>query len=205
MKNCYFLRKAEGSGPDFFVVGTGIKRISAIDIAARVPQRRQAPSPFLFYVLAFSIVPLQQEFMASKPNPVPGYPPAYDEIPSLTIPPGLEILAAHWFFRHGERTPVRERLTHLGIPSRWNMCSAGRVFAAGVLNDPDLHALPDGKKQDAQLMLLRKRIEYGADNSARKGGENECAWGELTDLGRLSTLRLGKKLRELYVDKCVHV
>ena len=27
------------------------------------------------------------------------------------------------------------------------------------------------------------------------------SWGELTDLGRLSTMRLGKQLRARYVDK----
>ena len=144
--------------------------------------------------------------MASKPNPVPGYPPAYDEITSLSIPPGLELLAAHWFFRHGERTPVRERLTHLGIPSRWNMCSAGQEFAAGVLNDPDQPVQKqdaNAKRQEAQLMLLRKRMEFPLGNTPRVGGENECGWGQLTNLGRLSTLRLGQKLRELYVDKSI--
>lgn len=31
------------------------------------------------------------------------------------------------------------------------------------------------------------------------------SWGELTDLGRTSTLRLGKQLRARYVDKCAQV
>lgn len=59
------------------------------------------------------------------------------------------------------------------------------------------------KSRRSQLMLLRKRNEHGQGNKPVLEGEAECTWGELTDIGRLSTLRLGKKLRELYVDKYV--
>lgn len=61
--------------------------------------------------------------------------------------------------RHGERTPVKERLTHLGIPSKWNMCTAGKEFAVGVLNDPDT------RSQKSELMLLRKRVERSGNGS----------------------------------------
>lgn len=142
--------------------------------------------------------------MAAKPNPVPGYPPAFNDIASLTIPPGLELLSAHWYYRHAERTPVRPRLAAAGIPTQWNLCAAGREFAAAVLNNPDapLVRKMDGKKQDTELMLINKRLEVPmTHNTARKGGDAECYYGQLTDTGRLSTLRLGKQLRALYVDK----
>ena len=75
---------------------------------------------------------LDTAVMASQPNPVPGYPPNYSEISTQTIPADLELLQAHVYFRHGERTPVKERLTHLGIPSQWNMCG-GRIDKPGSL------------------------------------------------------------------------
>lgn len=80
--------------------------------------------------------------MSSQPNPVPGYPPSYSSIASQTIPNGLELLQAHIYFRHGERTPVKERLTHLGIPSQWNMCG-GRIDKPGSLwyVKPRLHSI----------------------------------------------------------------
>lgn len=101
-----------------------------------------------------------------KPNPTPGEPPNYDlSIPEPAIPAGLELLQAHIYFRHGERTPVKERLTHLGIPSRWNMCTAGKEFAVGVLNDPDT------RSQKSELMLLRKRVERGGSGSSSSLGD----------------------------------
>lgn len=142
--------------------------------------------------------------MAAKPNPVPGYPPGYHDIASLSIPSGLELLSAHWYYRHAERTPVRPRLAHLGIPSQWNLCAAGREFATAVLNDSDSSLVRkiDGKKQDTELMLIRTRMEIPTTKSRyRQGGPAECFYGQLTDVGRQSTLRLGQQLRALYVDK----
>lgn len=105
--------------------------------------------------------------MSAQPNPVSGYPPNYSAIASQTIPEGLDLLQAHVFFRHGERTPVKERLTHLGVPKVWNMCSAGKEFAAGVLNDPD--AL--GKKRG--FLRIRTGLEAGQENRPVPGGKDQ--------------------------------
>lgn len=104
------------------------------------------------------------------------------------------------WLQSGERTPVRKRLVHLGIPSRFLLCGSGREFAAGVINDT-----PDGAKNESELMLMRRRLELpGEGNTVISGGDTECYFGELTNQGRRSTLRLGSKLRELYVDKLVN-
>lgn len=195
------------------------------------PLRDREPDRRGCLLQAIRIPPSQRtalRSMSAQPSPVPGYPPGYDELGKSTIPAGLELAQIHIYFRHGERTPVRQRLTHLGIPSQWNLCTAGREFAVGVLNDPDARIGSDagssaaasqtstsssstsevpgqGRRQQhrSQLMLLKRKMEFGRGNDSRIGGDAECAWGELTDLGRSSTLRLGKQLRELYVNKQV--
>ncbi|KAG0662718.1 hypothetical protein C6P46_003223, partial [Rhodotorula mucilaginosa] len=74
---------------------------------------------------------------------VPGHPPNPHLIPLAHpddaqqpyIPPGLELLQAHWFVRHGERAPVRQRLVGVGeIPAVFPLCSIGRDFQTAVLS-----------------------------------------------------------------------
>lgn len=129
-------------------------------------------------------------------------------------PKGLELSQVHYLVRHGERTPVRTRLTHL-FPERWNLCHAGRQFDACVLDtmSSEHNAIPPyktglvapGKTATAYSSILRMRRSVETENSrtgkAFDGEEGECMLGELTDLGRLSTLRFGRELRNLYVDK----
>ncbi|KAN0059671.1 hypothetical protein ACQY0O_008243 [Thecaphora frezii] len=126
-------------------------------------------------------------------------------------PAGLELMQVHYFVRHGERTPVRTRLTHL-LPERWNLCHAGRKFNAAVL---DLAPTSDGQQTpftagrfDIQTQAYSGRLQVeraveGEDAQGRpvKGQDGECLLGELTDLGRLSALRFGRELRSLYIDR----
>lgn len=51
-------------------------------------------------------------------------------------PPGLQLTQVHYLIRHGERTPVRERLQKASpaIPVRWNMCHASKDFRVQVLD-----------------------------------------------------------------------
>ncbi|KAK4047226.1 hypothetical protein OIV83_005528 [Microbotryomycetes sp. JL201] len=51
------------------------------------------------------------------------------------------------------------------------------------------------------LLNVRRLTEQQGDgNEAVRGGMSDCYWGELTDLGRESTLTLGSRLRALYVE-----
>lgn len=54
----------------------------------------------------------------------------------LDPPAGLRLAQVHYMIRHGERTPVRERLQKANppIPTRWNMCHAGQDFKTAVLD-----------------------------------------------------------------------
>ncbi|SPO22025.1 related to acid phosphatase ACP2 precursor [Ustilago trichophora] len=129
-------------------------------------------------------------------------------------PKGLELSQVHYLVRHGERTPVRSRLTHI-FPEKWNLCRAGREFDACVLNltPSDDNSIPPfdvgqvhpGKTATmySSIMRMRRSVETESSRSGRgqQDEEGECMLGELTDLGRLSTLRFGRELRGLYVDR----
>lgn len=160
---------------------------------------------------------------------VPGHPPNPHLIPLAHaddtqqpyVPPGLELLQAHWFVRHGERAPVRQRLVGVGeIPAVFPLCSIGRDFQTAVLSftsgttSPDLVGAPPppaalptaastGANVERATMDVRRLAEDVGPVGARGtlGGLSDCYWGELTDLGRRSTLELGARLRSLYVDQ----
>ncbi|GAA5947990.1 hypothetical protein JCM3765_007059 [Sporobolomyces pararoseus] len=189
-----------------------------------------------------------------------GYPPCSDLLLSspLSIPPNLELVQAHWFVRHGERAPVRQRMVGLGdIPAIFQLCSIGRQFTSAVLtlspvssqssqsssefksslsnssssSNPFLsttrhttsffsspsssstttashdapisqthHQLP--VTRFTQQVYNNRDGEERGDSSVvpKRGGLKDCYWGELTDLGRESTLRFGSILRKLYTS-----
>ncbi|KAI5480425.1 acid phosphatase [Pseudohyphozyma bogoriensis] len=52
-----------------------------------------------------------------------------------------------------------------------------------------------------RMEVLRLSEDQGTGNIPVRGGPSDCYWGELTDLGRQSTLTLGARLRALYVDQ----
>lgn len=128
-------------------------------------------------------------------------------------PKSLELSQVHYLVRHGERTPVRSRLTHI-FPERWNLCRAGREFDACVLEltPSEYNSIPpfgvgqvnSGKTATmySSIMRMRRSVETeSAIGQGHKDEEGECMLGELTDLGRLSTLRFGRELRGLYVNR----
>ncbi|KZV74189.1 phosphoglycerate mutase-like protein [Peniophora sp. CONT] len=108
---------------------------------------------------------------------VTGYPVA---------PEGLGLEQVHVYMRHGERTPVSTRMTEF-IPERWLMCSQARRFNATV-----------GDTDNSTSALDITRVVERPDGRAVTG---ECFLGELTDVGRASTLAFGTALRRLYVER----
>ncbi|VDB95648.1 unnamed protein product [Peniophora sp. CBMAI 1063] len=108
---------------------------------------------------------------------VTGYPIA---------PEGLNLEQVHVYMRHGERTPVSTRMTEF-IPERWLMCSQARRFNATV-----------GDTNNSTSALDITRIVERPDGRSVAG---ECFLGELTDIGRASTLAFGTALRRLYVER----
>jgi acid phosphatase len=89
----------------------------------------------------------------------------------LAPPPGLELTQVHYLIRHGERTPVRERLqkANPAIPVRWNLCHASKDFHVRVLDvgKGDHIQTRDWKGQFLQgmpgQMKVQRRVETTDD------------------------------------------
>ncbi|PFH58191.1 hypothetical protein XA68_14031 [Ophiocordyceps unilateralis] len=117
-------------------------------------------------------------------------------------PPQLKLQLVQVLLRHGERTPVTARFAKAGLPAFWPYCSAARQLRATVLQHGD------GDKAALSTVEWRRRLEtFGRHDGPvlAKGPDGEvdaiCDMGMLTDRGRQSTLRLGQRLRNLYVNQ----
>ncbi|WFD33980.1 acid phosphatase [Malassezia cuniculi] len=114
-------------------------------------------------------------------------------------PPGdLKLVQAQYIVRHGERAPVRRRLLQADppMPVRWNLCHATRQFHHSVLQK--------GQSADEFVSLhakIHRTVEYAHEPEPTTGDAGDCLLGELTDLGRVSMLRLGSKLYGLYGER----
>jgi len=128
-------------------------------------------------------------------QPLPPYTDG--EIVKL-YPSTLELQQVQILLRHGERTPVSARFKNAGLPGYWPYCKAANAFKDVILS-------ADGSWDTLQW---KRRLEtFGPGNapilSAGPKGEVDgiCQPGELTDLGRETTLALGQRIRKLYVDQ----
>jgi acid phosphatase len=99
---------------------------------------------------------------------------------------------------HGERTPVNARFKNAGLPAYWPYCEAAKNFKDVILS----------ADKSWDTLHWRRRLEtFGPGNTPTlsagpKGGVDAiCQPGELTDLGRQTTLTLGQRTRKLYVDQ----
>ena len=115
-------------------------------------------------------------------------------------PEGLKLQLVQILLRHGERSPVSARFRNTGLPPHWPYCSAARQMASVAMTSSDLRGWDELK--------WRRRMEtFGADDgpviaSGPRGEvDGVCQLGELTDTGRQTTLRLGQRLRHLYVEQ----
>ncbi|KAF2862881.1 phosphoglycerate mutase-like protein [Piedraia hortae CBS 480.64] len=113
-------------------------------------------------------------------------------------PNQLQLQQVQVLLRHGERTPVSARFQAAGLPSDWPCCEAAKRMRSTVLStDKSWDTLHWGRQIET--------FGPGDKPVACKGpsGETEsiCLPGELTDLGRATTLALGQRIRHLYVDQ----
>ncbi|RDA91512.1 hypothetical protein CP533_4580 [Ophiocordyceps camponoti-saundersi (nom. inval.)] len=152
----------------------------------------------------------------SSLDPRPPYSAA--EIASL-YPPQLRLQLVQVLLRHGERTPVTARFAKAGLPAFWPYCSAARQLRATVLEEQDQDHDPlsttttttnETKTKTTAFSTLewRRRLEtLGKHDAPAKalGPDGEvdaiCDMGMLTDQGRKTTLQLGQRLRNLYVNQ----
>lgn len=116
-------------------------------------------------------------------------------------PDSLQLKFVQVLFRHGERTPVSTRFQNEGVPAFWPFCASAAAFRSAILtaNGPG----------DWSHLNYRRRVEtYGNNGEAVIAGgrspddsEKICLLGELTDVGRSTTLALGQRMRNLYVNQ----
>ncbi|KAI7857192.1 histidine phosphatase superfamily [Circinella umbellata] len=108
-------------------------------------------------------------------------------------PEDLELTLLQVVHRHGERTPVRKRLTQL-FPAVWNMCDANAHMFATILSlDP---------KAAKQFVPLQRLVdEERLDQKPHLHKPGACDYGQLTNVGRQSMASLGSRLREIYINR----
>ncbi|WFD42613.1 acid phosphatase [Malassezia psittaci] len=114
-------------------------------------------------------------------------------------PDGFALRQVLYVLRHGERAPVRTRLETASPPivEPWNMCHTSHEFDKAVLRFSE-----KGENEGVPARVsIQRRIELAPLGSqARPGNPGDCLLGELTDLGRMTMLKIGMALRRVYVD-----
>ncbi|KTW31748.1 uncharacterized protein T551_01009 [Pneumocystis jirovecii RU7] len=118
---------------------------------------------------------------------------------SKLYPPELSLHSVQIVFRHGERTPIFSGLKIFGFPIKWNVChSVDRFFSAVKISDSKTLS-----NQNWDYLKYKRKIETMDKDGSFKRIEDDgaCMTGQLTDIGRESTLNLGKRLRKLYVHQ----
>ena len=145
---------------------------------------------------------------------VPRQPYTDDELQKL-YPAGLELQLVQVLMRHGERTPITGRFRNTGLSPFWPYCASLKQFKSAVLvddQDPGVAGVGKGGGGAATRPMgtfeWKQRLETFGNNdeavlATGKAGQLDslCDMGMLTDPGRLTTLRLGQRLRKLYVDR----
>ena len=128
--------------------------------------------------------------------------PYTDEELGKLYPKGLELQLVQILMRHGERTPVSARFQNTGLHPFWPYCASVRQMKSTILGNSGDRTVP------FDALEWRRHLETFGDNdepvvaTGPKGElDNVCDMGALTDLGRQSTLKLGDRLRHLYVDR----
>ncbi|EME47784.1 hypothetical protein DOTSEDRAFT_123222 [Dothistroma septosporum NZE10] len=124
--------------------------------------------------------------------------PPYSEAELKQLyPSNLELLQVQILLRHGERTPVSARFKNAGLHGTWPYCRAANELRSVVL-----------AADVWDTLRWKRRLEtFGEGDvprlAAGSGGEIDavCQPGELTDTGRETTLALGQRIRQLYVDR----
>lgn len=171
---------------------------------------RQATAPSILVLISgFLTLSLIPELLSKRSGDVtpmatlhPRPPYSHSEIASL-YPAFLELTHVQVLLRHGERTPVSPRFQNAGLQAHWPFCQAARRLRSIVL----LGIGSDGAPEWSDLVWRRslERLGDGDAPQLRRSGqgatEGICQPGELTDLGRETTLRLGQRLRNLYVGQ----
>lgn len=128
-------------------------------------------------------------------TPRPPYSPA--ELSTL-YPPTLELQQVQILLRHGERTPVGTRFQNTGLAPYWPYCAAANRLKNVILNSDGTWDYLTWKRQ---LETLGPNDAPTLSTGTRGEVDAICEPGELTDKGRETTLALGERIRNLYINQ----
>lgn len=114
-------------------------------------------------------------------------------------PAQLDLLQVIYVLRHGDRTPVRKRLTTAQppLPSTWNMCYATQRFDQSLHNHID--GWPGLRRIPPRLQAPDEMPGPSVPPQAKTPGD--CLLGQLTDQGRMAMLQIGQAIRARYIEK----
>ncbi|KAH8152453.1 uncharacterized protein LAJ45_03293 [Morchella importuna] len=127
--------------------------------------------------------------------PPPPYSP--QELKSL-YPESLELHLVQLIFRHGERTPVGARFQETGLAPLWPYCNSVARFKAAVVENTGEWSELAFKRRTETVGDKGQAVVSGAGTGTE---DSICSFGELTDLGRQTTLALGQRARNLYINQ----
>ncbi|KAJ2779825.1 hypothetical protein H4R18_003786 [Coemansia javaensis] len=150
--------------------------------------------------------------MPPRGEPAVPPPPPHSEaapLPDVTpdfvrrrYPPHVELVQAQVFFRHGERTPVRARLTR-GFA--WTHCAQANIQYTAFMRAIGRYApRADGARLADGSAPAQWTLRVLAEPRGREpepADPRACAMGQLTDTGLDSLQRTGDHLRRLYVER----
>lgn len=126
-------------------------------------------------------------------------PYSQEELDKL-YPKDLQLRLVQILLRHGERSPVSPRFQNAGLRPYWPYCNSARQLTSVMMSTTDW-------KNWDELKYRRRLETFGMDDrpviASGPNGEFDavCQLGELTDKGRETTLALGQRLRNLYVEQ----
>src|ERR1700759_1961503 len=132
-------------------------------------------------------------------EPRPPYTP--EELAKL-YPKDPELQQVQVLLRHGERTPVNARFKNTGLPANWPYCSAANMLKSAIL---EADGSMDSLQWQRRLESMGKNDAPQLDKGAKGEGEAICQPGEVTDRGRETTLALGERIRNLYVEQLGYI
>eukprot|EP00923_Selenidium_pygospionis_P001767 GHVN01002597.1.p1 GENE.GHVN01002597.1~~GHVN01002597.1.p1 ORF type:complete len:475 (+),score=37.63 GHVN01002597.1:34-1425(+) len=152
-------------------------------------------------------------------------PDASPKAVKRNYPDGLELLSVLIIHRHGSRTPLSTCIEKTFPHFRWDLCRRSGTRLIKKLCEikaqeknkghSQMHPLHEKKYHCTPEFHIRivgetagKQIELSAGNTRPKqvefdhlAPEDSCYLGQLTDVGHELMTSLGRRLRELYVDR----
>ncbi|KAI8853248.1 histidine phosphatase superfamily [Chytridium lagenaria] len=116
------------------------------------------------------------------------------------LPDGLELKQLIFIHRHGERTPIHYTTSQHLRPDIWSQCSL-RPFIHALHTVLHPESSPPAPPAHPSIPPKISNLKYIQGNVSDQPLVSECEPGQLTDIGKLNLVQLGKDMREQYAGK----